>query len=316
MYNVFIDGQVGTTGLQIAERLQSRDDIELLEISTADRKNREKKKEIINSADAVILCLPDDAAKESVSLVESSKVRILDASTAHRTNPDWVYGLPEMTPEQRDLIRKSRCVSVPGCYPTGVITALKPLISAGVMPANSPITVNAVSGYSGGGRQLIEKYRQRETTEAVSELWAYRPYSLPLQHKHLPEMQKYTGLEQPPLFVPSVGHFYQGMLVMLPIPLSLTKPGTTRHTIQKLLESYYEGETFIQVLNLEGDHLEEGFLSPTACNGTNRLELMVFGNETQVVVIARLDNLGKGASGAAVQNLNILMGQEETTGLV
>lgn len=318
MFKVFIDGQVGTTGLQIAERLQNRKDIELLEISADDRKNSGKKKEVINSSDAVILCLPDAAAKESVSLVENPDIRILDASTAHRVTPEWTYGLPEMVPEQRERIRHSRFVSVPGCYPTGVICALKPLISSGVLPADSPMIVNAVSGYSGGGRQLIEKYKEREQTRPVSELWSYRPYALQLQHKHLPEMQKYTGLERSPLFVPSVGHFYQGMLVMIPIPLSMTKPGTAKETIEQLLQNYYKNENFIHVMEVNEDEniLDNGFLSPTTCNGSNRLELMVFGNDTQVVLIARLDNLGKGASGATVQNLNILMGQDESTGLV
>ena len=317
MSKIFIDGQVGTTGLQIVERLQARSEVELLEIPDQDRKNLKKKKEIINSADIVVLCLPDVAAKESVALVENSRVKILDASTAHRTSEGWTYGLPEISKNQRSLIEASRLVSIPGCYPTGFLLAVKPLVLSGIVPKSCPLTVNAVSGFSGGGRQLIERYQERESNFSAGELWSYRPYGFQLNHKHLPEMQHYSGLEETPLFVPAVGHFHQGMLVTIPLPLSLLKPGTTKEHIFANLKATYENERFIRVIAAyEEDCLEDGFLSPVACNGTNQLDIMVFGHDTQVVVIARLDNLGKGASGAAVQNLNIMMGLEETKSLV
>ncbi len=317
MYKVFIDGQVGTTGLQIIERLKQHKDFEFVEIPFDERKNHSIKSDYLNSSDAVILCLPDAAAIESVQLIENKNVRVLDASTAHRTDEQWIYGLPEMSPQQRNKIKDSQRVSVPGCYPTGFILAMKPLVDSGIISPDNPVSVNAVSGYSGGGRKLIEAYKERENAGSIEELWSYRPYGLSLSHKHLPEMQKYSGLTNAPVFVPSVGHFLQGMLVQIPLSLQLLSKGTTIQTIVDLYREKYENEPFINVFpaNFESE-LDGGFLSPTKNNGTNRLDLFVFGHDSQALIIARLDNLGKGASGAAVQNLNLMLGIKETEGLV
>ena len=317
MYKVFIDGQVGTTGLQIVERLKHRKDIELVEIPHEERKNLKIKSTYLNSSDAVILCLPDAAAVESVRLIDNKNVRILDASTAHRTADLWTYGLPELSNQQRVRIKDSTRVSVPGCYPTGFLLAIFPLIEFGIVPPDYPVCMNAVSGYSGGGRKLMEAYQEREKLFPKEELWSYRPYGLSLSHKHLPEMAKYSGLENKPVFIPSVGHFPQGMLVQIPLFTHLLAKGTSIHTIVDTYHKKYENESFIKVfpVNCENE-LDSGFLSPTKNVGTNQVELFVFGHESQAVIIARLDNLGKGASGAAVQNLNLMLGIKETEGLM
>ncbi len=316
MHKVFIDGQVGTTGLQIVQRIKDREDLELVEISQDDRKNATIKREIINSVDIVILCLPDTAARESVSLVENVNVKVLDASTAHRIDPTWIYGLPELDSFQRNKIKEARFVSVPGCYPTGFVLAITPLVKAGIVPADYPVTIQAVSGYSGGGRQLIETYKKRETEQDISKIWAFRPYSLQLSHKHVPEMQFYAGLKHKPFFVPSVGHFHQGMLVMIPLYRHLLK-GIDTAKIKEVYQNRYFNESFINVHEVNDmNELDSGFLSPTKCNDTNILDLMVFDNEEQILLIARLDNLGKGASGAAVQNLNLMLQVNESTGLI
>jgi N-acetyl-gamma-glutamyl-phosphate reductase len=316
MVKVFIDGQSGTTGLQIVERLNKHDSIQLVEIAKEKRKDPAEKKKILNSVDLVILCLPDEAARESVALISNTSVKILDASSAHRTAYNWVYGLPELEKEQRSRIEKSRFVSVPGCYPTGFVLAMAPLIKKGLVPADYPVSVHAVSGYSGGGRQLIEKYENREAEFGVNELNVFRPYGFQLKHKHIPEMQKYTGLEKPPVFLPSVGHFLQGMLVMVPISLASLTKQPRAESIVEILEERYRDEKYVRVYPFnDQDPLDEGFLTPLTCNGSNRVDLMVHGHESQIVIIARLDNLGKGASGAAVQNLNLMMGLNESTGL-
>jgi N-acetyl-gamma-glutamyl-phosphate reductase len=315
MFTLFIDGHAGTTGLQIFQRLKDRPDLSIVQIPEADRKNIKIKQDIINSVDIAILCLPDDAARESVSLVKNQAVKILDASTAHRTHPNWVYGLPELEAEQREKIRATRFISVPGCYPTGFVTAIAPLVKAGIVRKDYPVTIQAVSGYSGGGRQMIEAYQNRESSNNFANIWSYRPYALHLNHKHLPEMKYYSGLEYNPLFVPAVAHIKQGMLVMIPFHRRLLN-NVEPSTLAEVLQSHYAAERFIQVRAVNHvDELEEGFLSPTACNGTNKVDLMLYANDEQILLVARLDNLGKGASGAAVQNLNLMASVDETTWL-
>ena len=313
---IFIDGQVGTTGLQILDRLRKRPELSLLEIPFEDRKNLEIKKGYLNSADLVILCLPDEASRESVGMITNDHVKVIDASTAFRTDPDWVYGIPELHPQQRDKIAGSRFVANPGCYASGFLLAIAPLIRAGIVPADYPVTIQAVSGYSGGGRQLIERY-ESQAKDHPEALWVYRPYGLNLAHKHLPEMQKFAGLVHPPVFMPSVAHIETGMLVTVPLVVRMLKPGTTPESIHEILMETYQQEALVDVFPLNDfDQLDRGFLSLSECNGTNRLELFVFGHNDHLQITARLDNLGKGASGAAVQNLNIMLGIEESTGLV
>jgi len=314
--SIFIDGQVGTTGLQIYDRLKNRDDLSLLVIPEEDRKNKKIKHQFLNSADLVILCLPDEASKESVSLIENKAVKVIDASTAFRIDPDWTYGLPELDENQRNKICLARFVTNPGCYATGFILSIAPLIRSGIVPREYPVTIQAVSGYSGGGRQLIERYENRKK-DFPDQLWMHRPYGFQLNHKHLPEMQKYAGLAHPPHFAPAVAHFEKGMLVTVPLHVHLLNKGTTSEQIHEALSKAYENEPFIQVFPLNDfDSLDKGFLSPLECNGTNRLDLFVFGHEGQIQITSRLDNLGKGASGAAVQNLNIMLGIAENKGLV
>ena len=308
---VFIDGQEGTTGLKIHERLRDRHDIEVLQIPEDRRKDPAAKLELYRQADVTILCLPDQASREAFELTKGEKVRLIDASTAFRTDPGWAYGLPELCPGQRDLIRNSRYVSNCGCYAAGFILALRPLVSAGVVQADYPVTVHAVSGYSGGGKRLI---RTHEGTPG--RILPTRPYAFALKHKHVPEMQKYAGIAYPPLFAPMVGHFYQGMVVSVPLIVRLLKKQVAPWDVADLLAEYYKGERFVRVIppGAEGE-LEDGFLSPTACNGTNRIDIFVFGHADQILVAARFDNLGKGASGTAVQCMNLMLGLDETAGL-
>ncbi len=313
MHKIFIDGQEGTTGLEIKERLRLREDIRLLEIPAAKRKDTEARKEIINRADVVILCLPDEAAREAVTLAENKTTRFIDASTAHRTHEDWVYGLPEMDPAQKTRIADARFVANPGCYPTGFILALRPLIALGIMPKDYPATVHALSGYSGGGKKLIAAY-EGQSGQAAQKI-AARPYGLTLNHKHLPEMQMYAGLDHAPVFTPQVGNFYKGMLVNIPIFPRLFKRDLGPDGIREELARYYGGQPFVKVMEGQGP-LDQGFLSALGCNDTNRVEIFVFGHRDQILLTARLDNLGKGASGAAVQNLNIMLGAGEDRGLV
>ncbi len=311
---VFIDGQAGTTGLLIYERLKDRQDIELLEIPAAERKNMQVKRQYLNDADLVILCLPDEAAIESVSMIDNAETKVIDASTAHRTAEGWVYGLPELNPGQRELIRNSKRISNPGCYPTGLVLALNPLTSSGLVPADYPITVHAFSGYSGGGNKLIDAY---ENHSGSQEEIAARPYALNLNQKHVPEMQKWTGLKNPPIFAPAVGNYYKGMLVCTPLHINMLSRKVSPEDVWQILSDYYAGETFVKVMPFnDSSYMEGAFLSPLACNDTNLVELFVFGNADHINLVARLDNLGKGSSGAAVQSLNILLGLDETTGLI
>ena len=314
---VFIDGEAGTTGLQIYSRLARREDVTVVSIDPAKRKDVAERVSIIDSVDIAILCLPDAAAREVVGLVSNPTVKILDASTAHRTHTDWVYGFPELAPGQRDAIAKAHRVSNPGCYPTGFLAATKPLVAAGLIPANFPVTINAISGYSGGGRKMIDAYKgYRGESEP---LYPYGVYGLTFGHKHVQEMHQYSGLAHAPLFLPSVGAFEKGMLVQIPLPLWTLDTPPTGQQLWAALAGYYAQEAFVQVNEL-GDTeglRDRKFLDTKAANGTNQVQLFVFANDDthEALVAARLDNLGKGASGAAVQNMNIMLGLPEQSGL-
>jgi N-acetyl-gamma-glutamyl-phosphate reductase len=313
MFRVFIDGQEGTTGLEIQERLASRRDLEVVTIEPERRKEPEARRACIDAADVTILCLPDAASKEAVQLATRQTSRFIDASTAHRTAEGWVYGLPELVPGQRDAIRKARFVTNPGCHATCFNLLVRPLVDAGVLGSEYPVVAYSLTGFSGGGKKLIATYRDGDK----DKLAASRPYALGLKHKHLPEMQKSSGLAHPPFFVPILGPYYRGMLVSVPLEVRTLAKKVSPEAIHELYASRYSGETFVRVLpTSDAESLEDGCLSPLGCNGTNRAELFVYGNGEQIFVAARLDNLGKGASGAAVQNLNLMMGVAEDTGLI
>lgn len=308
-HTIFIDGEAGTTGLEIRERLEARSDLQLMLLGDR-RRDVEARREALNSADAVILCLPDDAAKEAVSMIENPAVRVIDASTAFRVDPDWTYGFAEMAPGQREAIAGSTRVSNPGCYPTGFIGLVRPLVSAGIIPAGWPVTVNAVSGYSGGGKAMIAEFEDGEGAPP------FRAYGMTLKHKHVPEMTKHTGLERSVLFAPSVGAYRQGMLVEVPLHLSALPRSPSVEVVHGALAEAYAGQRFVEVAELEATEAMAG-ISPEGLNGTNRMRLHVFGDRggEQVRLVALLDNLGKGASGAAVQNLNLMLGLDEAAGL-
>jgi N-acetyl-gamma-glutamyl-phosphate reductase len=312
---VFIDGQAGTTGLEIAARLANRRDLDVLEIDPAVRKDPQQRRELMSSADAVVLCLPDDAALEAVALIDNPRTKVLDASTAHRVAPDWVYGLPELEPAQRDRIRSATRVSNPGCYATGFILSVRPLIDAGVLSSDVPLSAHGLSGYSGGGRSMIETYRAKEHA-GLEALFPPRSYGLTLAHKHVPEMRKYSGTKAAPLFVPIVAQYYKGMIDHVPLFNAQLERIAHAEDIHELLVARYADEPCVRVLPFGGESaLENGYLSPTAANNTNRIDMMVFGNETRTLIVTRYDNLGKGASGAAVQNLNLMLGLPELNGL-
>jgi N-acetyl-gamma-glutamyl-phosphate reductase len=312
---IFIDGQEGTTGLEIHERLSRRSDVEILEISPSQRKDVEAKRALVAAADLVVLCLPDAAAVESAALAEGTATKIIDASTAHRTASGWVYGLPELCPDQRDKIRTATKVSNPGCYPTGFLLAARPLLDEGIVPRNYPFTVHALSGYSGGGKKLIAAFAEHDH-DGKSPAWAVRPYALGLAHKHVPEMKVHAGLSALPIFCPAVGNYYKGMLVSVPLHVSGLAKRVAPEDVHALLARRYAKEAFVRVMPLGGDgQLESGYLTSVATNGTNLVELFVFGNADQILLVARLDNLGKGAAGSAVQNLNLMLGLDETLGL-
>jgi N-acetyl-gamma-glutamyl-phosphate reductase len=311
---VFIDGEAGTTGLQIRERLAPRGEIELLSIDPSRRKDADARRALLNAVDAVILCLPDQAANEAVALIENPVVKVIDASTAHRTAPGWTYGFPEMTAQQASAVASAHRVANPGCYPTGFIALVRPLVEQGLISADQPMTVNAVSGYTGGGRAMIADYEDPNSPGYTQT--PFRPYGLELAHKHVAEMQVHGGLSHRPLFAPAVGRFAQGMIVEAPLQL-WAMPGEPRVAdLREALADWYRGRRFVRVASKD-ETARLSTLEPQALNGTNRLDLYVFGDDAvqQARLIAVLDNLGKGASGAAVQSLNLMFGLEEGAGL-
>ncbi len=313
MPTVFIDGQAGTTGLEISQRLSGRQDIDLLTIEDALRKDPAARLARMEQADVTVLCLPDTAAMEAVTL-GSEKTRFLDASTAHRTAPGWVYGCPELESGQREAIATADQVSNPGCYPQGFILLIRPLVEAGVIESSALLNVFGLSGYSGGGRAMVERYQAFSAAEA--DALCARPYGLSLEHKHRPEMQAYTGLTAAPLFSPTVANYYRGMLIEIPLHRAALAQSPSGTEIGALLAERYADEPFIEVHGFQPECLlDGGYLDATSTNGSNRMELMVFGNDDQYLLVARYDNLGKGASGAAVQNLNLMLGLDETLGL-
>lgn len=316
---VFIDGQHGTTGIRIASLLAARQDLELIRIDDARRKDRAARAECLRAADVAVLCLPDAASAQALALLEGNDTRVIDTSSARRTHPAWVYGLPEMSREQRAAIRGAPRVANPGCYPQGVILALRPLIESGRVDAGCPFTVNAVSGYSGGGRQMVEAYQASPATTAGEAGIPLSLYGLAGDHKHLPEMHRFSGARDVPLFVPSVDHRYCGMLVSMPLPAAWLG-GLTREDVHAVWRERYQGESLVRALSLrECDAaLREGKYLDLPDEGMgNALDLLVFGNTASgLVLVARLDNLGKGASGNAVQCLNLMLDLEETRGLM
>ena len=309
-YRVFVDGQEGTTGLRINEYLAGRSDIEVLRIAPERRKDAAERARLLNASDVAFLCLPDAAAREAAGWVSNPRTCLIDASTAHRTDPAWVFGLPELAPSQRAAIRGARRIANPGCHASAFILLIRPLLDAGLVPAGQHLSATSITGYSGGGRRMIEQY-ERGGDPALA---APRPYALGLAHKHLPEMAAHTGLRAAPIFLPMVANFYKGLAVT--VPLALDELGCTAQALQQAYERRYAGERFVRVMPLrDAAVLEQGYFDVQGCNDTNRVDLFVFGNETQAVLIARLDNLGKGASGAAVQAMNIHLGLDEGLGL-
>jgi N-acetyl-gamma-glutamyl-phosphate reductase len=310
---VFVDGQEGTTGLLIHERLARRADVELIVIDPALRKDAVTRAACLNAADVVFLCLPDAAAQESAALVTNPRTCIIDASTAHRIDPSWVYGVPELGAEYRAAIRASKRIANPGCHATAFALAMRPLVQRGLVPAAMVVSAFSITGYSGGGKKMIADYEQMPPREALK---SPRPYALGLMHKHLPEMRVHTGLTHAPIFSPIVASFYKGLAVTVPLPLRHLPASPSPAALHHALTETYAGEKFIRVLPFDDERvLDEGFLDVQACNDTNRCDLAVFGHADQAVLVARLDNLGKGASGAAIQCMNVHLGVDETTGL-
>ncbi|MBW2280884.1 MAG: N-acetyl-gamma-glutamyl-phosphate reductase [Deltaproteobacteria bacterium] len=312
---VFIDGHVGTTGLRIRDWLEGRADLELLSLDEGRRKDESARRALLEQVDLAVLCLPDEAARQAAGWLEGSDTKLVDASTAHRVDESWVFGLPEMTPDQRDRIRGARLVSNPGCYPTAVVLALRPLIEAGLLASDAPVSVRAVSGYSGGGRALIERWQDAGT--GLLNLVHDAPYAIDRVHKHVPEMTRFSGLEHSPAFVPSVGPFRTGMRVEMQLHQAVLAPGAGGKRIWEALDSRYAGEVFVRVMPFrdpfDGD---EHTFDPRTCNDTNRIDLSVVANAAgHVWVVGVLDNLGKGAAGQAIQNLNLMLGRPEAEGL-
>ncbi|MCV2363039.1 N-acetyl-gamma-glutamyl-phosphate reductase [Paucibacter sp. DJ1R-11] len=312
-YAVFVDGQEGTTGLRIHEYLAARQDVEVLRIDGDKRKDSAERARLLNAADVAFLCLPDAASREAAAMISNPKTCLIDASTAHRTVPGWAFGLPELCKSQRDAIRTAKRIANPGCHASAFILALRPLVDAGLLAPEALVSATSITGYSGGGKGMIGEYEAGGNAKLLSP----RPYALGLAHKHLPEMMAHTGLKTAPVFMPIVGNFYKGLAVTVPLHLSQLRAGTQAEHVQQALAAHYDGERFIRVMPLrDADTLAEGFFDVQGCNDTNRVDLVVFGSETQILVMARLDNLGKGASGAAVQAMNVHLGLEESLGLV
>ena len=340
-HNIFIDGAAGTTGLEIRQRLDERDDLVLIELGDHERKDPVARARALNEADLVVLCLPDEAARQAVALIDNPAVRVIDASTAHRTAPGWTYGFAELEADQRDKIAASKRVSNPGCWATAFIALVRPLVRAGVIPPDFPLTTSGVSGYSGGGKSMIAEFENTQAPNYTQTV--LRNYALTLSHKHMPEMQMHTGLAHPPVFAPCVGRFYRGMLVEVPLALWALPGKPVTLDIHKVLAEAYRGANLVEVANFgllpdkpslqtmvaqmpdvqplvsfAGLDTAHSSLDAEALKGTNAMKLFVFGNDKygQVRLVALLDNLGKGAGGAAVQNLNLMLGLPETTGLL
>ena len=312
-YKIFIDGKEGTTGLKIYERFAGRSDIEILQIDDEKRKDPAEKAKMINASDFTFLCLPDAASIESVALCTNPKTRIIDASTAHRTNPDWAYGFPELDKSFREKIISSNRVAVPGCYASGFVAIAYPLVKAGILPRDYPVVVHAVSGYSGAGKKAIAQY---EAADRDKSLDSPRLYALTQNHKHLPEMKKIPGLDFEPVFNPYVCDYFQGMTVTVGLHSRLLSKKVSAKDIWQMFASHYDGCNFVKVAGFMGEGtLTEQFIPANTLAGTNEMQVFVYGNDERIDITTRFDNLGKGASGAAVQCLNIMMGIDETTGL-
>lgn len=313
MKKVFIDGSEGTTGLRIFERFVGRDDIELLKIPSEQRKNPDEIKKYINASDITFLCLPDAAAQEAVAMVENENVIIIDTSTAHRTKEGWAYGYPELSDNHRNAIKTGKRIAVPGCYATGFITIIYPLVAGGILSKNYPVSAFAMSGYSGAGKKTIAIY---EAQERDKELDAPREYALTQNHKHLKEMQKITGLDKIPLFSPIICDYYSGMLLTTPFYTDMLIGNPAPEKVHAFFQDYYAGEKFVEVMPFGKEAEYNGFLAGNACSGWDGIEIYITGNEERLLVSTRFDNLGKGASGAAIQCMNILLGCEEDKGLI
>lgn len=309
---IFIDGSEGTTGLRIHERFAEREDVELLPVSSELRKDKEERKRLINSSDITFLCLPDAAAEESVSLVENDHARIIDTSTAHRTMEGWAYGFPELSKEHREAIAAGNRIAVPGCYATGFISLVYPMVAEGLISADYPVSAFGISGYSGGGRKMIAAYEAEEREDA---LLAPREYALSQAHKHLKEMKKIPGLKREPLFSPIVADYYSGMVVSVPVYTELMNKGRTPQEVWKYLADFYAGSRFVRVMPFGAEEASANMLAGNAMSGRDSLRIYVTGNEDRVLLSSQFDNLGKGASGAAIQCLNIALGCEESKGL-
>ncbi len=311
---VYIDGQAGTTGLKLYDRIKDRPDVELLTIDPALHRDNAERARLINASDVTFLCLPDAASIEAVSFVENPDVRIIDASTAHRTNPDWAYGFPELSAAHRSRIETAKRVAVPGCYASGFVSLVYPMVQSGLLPADYPVTCHAVSGYSGAGKGAIAVY---ESDDRPADFGSPRQYALTQHHKHLPEMQKIAGLTYPPMFNPLVCDYYAGMVVSVPLHRRLLNGQPSLEEVHAMFAKHYSGQQFVKVRAIQGeDVLENGFLPANTLAGTNLLEIFVCGNDDQILLASRLDNLGKGASGAALQCFNIMTGAAEETGLI
>ena len=316
-YTVFVDGQEGTTGLRIHEYLAQRGDIEVLRIDADKRKDAAERARLLNAADVAFLCLPDAASREAAAMISNPNTCLIDASTAHRTVPGWTFGLPELCKGQREAIRGAKRIANPGCHASAFILAVRPLVDAGLLAPEALVSATSITGYSGGGKGMIAEYEAGGNALLKSP----RPYALGLAHKHLPEMMAHTGLTTAPVFMPIVADFYKGLTVTVPLHLQQLRAGTTPEQVREALAAHYEGERFIRVMPLrDADTLAGGFFDVQACNDTNRVDLFVFGSTDdkpgQILVMARLDNLGKGASGAAVQSMNVHLGVDESLGLV
>ena len=310
---IFIDGSEGTTGLRIHERFSERDDVELLPIAPEKRKDTSERRRLINQADIVFLCLPDAAARESVSLVENDNVRVIDTSTAHRTEEGWAYGFPELSEKHREKIREGKRIAVPGCHATGFISLVYPMIATGILPADYPLSAFSLTGYSGGGKKMIAEYEEKER---AGELEAPREYALSQQHKHLKEMREITGLLRQPLFSPIVADYYSGMVVSVPLYNEFLKERNTPRGLQEFFADYYAGQRFITVEPFGAEEKLHGkMLAGNGCCGYDGLKIYITGNGERTVLSAQFDNLGKGASGAAIQCLNIMLGCGEDKGL-